>query len=193
MLHHSGYCGWIPYLWEKLLETFGLKRTYLAKFFLLNHAFCWPSCRRPKRGSYRKHLTRSSECSHPSAKGWHPRVAQPVVSSAGCWRGLWWSYSAAFTCLSSTLFSPPLSTHPSFLSCVHSTNSWAFNWFYWLFYFLIILFVCCLFWAVLCLRCYAGFPLVVGSRGYSLLQCAGFPLRWLFLLRSTGSRAQGLQ
>ena len=56
-------------------------------------------------------------------KGDTPRIAQPVVSSAGCWRGLWLSYSAAFTCLSSTLFSPPLSTHPFFLSCVHSTNS----------------------------------------------------------------------
>ena len=126
-------------------------------------------------------------------KGDTPRVAQPVVSSAGCWRGLWLSYSAAFTCLSSTLFSPPLSTHPFFLSCVQSTNSWAFNWFYWLFYFLIILFVCCLFWAVLGLRCYAGFPLVVGSRGYSLFRCAGFSLRWLLLLRSMGSRAHGLQ
>ena len=35
---------------------------------------------------------------------------------------------------------------------------------------------------------HAGFSLVATSRGYSSLQCAGFSLRWLLLLRSTGSR-----
>ena len=34
-------------------------------------------------------------------------------------------------------------------------------------------------------------PLVVASGGYSLLQCAGFSLRWLLLLQSTGSRRVG--
>ena len=38
-----------------------------------------------------------------------------------------------------------------------------------------------------------GLSLVAASRGYSLLQCMGFSLRWLLLLRSTGSRARGLQ
>ena len=33
----------------------------------------------------------------------------------------------------------------------------------------------------------AGFSLVAASGGYSLLRCAGFSLRWLLLLRSTGS------
>ena len=33
--------------------------------------------------------------------------------------------------------------------------------------------------------------LVVASRGYSSLQCAGFSLRWLLLLWSTGSRSTG--
>ena len=33
--------------------------------------------------------------------------------------------------------------------------------------------------------------LVAESRGYSSLQCAGFSLRWLLLLRSTGSRRAG--
>ena len=33
--------------------------------------------------------------------------------------------------------------------------------------------------------------LVVASGGYSLLQCAGFSLQWLLLLRSTGSRREG--
>ena len=36
-----------------------------------------------------------------------------------------------------------------------------------------------------------GFSLVVSSGGYSLLQCAGFSLQWLLLLRSTGSRHAG--
>ena len=33
--------------------------------------------------------------------------------------------------------------------------------------------------------------IVAASRGYSLLQCAGFSLRWLLLLQSTGSRRLG--
>ena len=36
-----------------------------------------------------------------------------------------------------------------------------------------------------------GLSLVVASGGYSLLQCAGFSLRWLLLLRSMGSRHVG--
>ena len=36
-----------------------------------------------------------------------------------------------------------------------------------------------------------GLSLVVASGGYSLLRCAGFPLWWLLLLRSTGSRPAG--
>ena len=36
-----------------------------------------------------------------------------------------------------------------------------------------------------------GLSLVVVSGGYSLLQCAGFSLRWFLLLRSTGSRSAG--
>ena len=38
-----------------------------------------------------------------------------------------------------------------------------------------------------------GFALVAGSRGYSLLPCTGFSLRWLLLLWSTGSRALRLR
>ena len=38
-----------------------------------------------------------------------------------------------------------------------------------------------------------GLSLVAESRGYSSLQCAGFSLWWLLLLRSTGSRARSLQ
>ena len=36
-----------------------------------------------------------------------------------------------------------------------------------------------------------GLYLVVASGGYSFLRCAGFSLRWLLLLRSTGSRRSG--
>ena len=36
-----------------------------------------------------------------------------------------------------------------------------------------------------------GLPLVVASRGYSLLRCAGFSLQWLLLLRGVGSRCAG--
>ena len=36
-----------------------------------------------------------------------------------------------------------------------------------------------------------GLSLVVASGGYSSLRCSGFSLRWLLLLRSTGSRHVG--
>ena len=36
-----------------------------------------------------------------------------------------------------------------------------------------------------------GLSPVVASGGYSSLQCAGFSLRWLLLLQSTGSRHAG--
>ena len=45
--------------------------------------------------------------------------------------------------------------------------------------------------AVLGLCCCAQAFLVVASRGYSLLRCVGFSLRWLLLLRSIGSRHTG--
>ena len=47
-----------------------------------------------------------------------------------------------------------------------------------------------LFLAVLGLRCFKDFSLVVVSRGYSSLKCAGCSLWWLPLLQSLGSRAQ---
>ena len=36
-----------------------------------------------------------------------------------------------------------------------------------------------------------GLSLVAASGGYSSLQCVGFSLRWLLLLRSRGSRRTG--
>ena len=56
-----------------------------------------------------------------------------------------------------------------------------------LFCFLICFWLCWVFVAA------CGLSVVVVSRGYfSLLQCVGFSLRWLFLLRSMGSRGAGL-
>ena len=48
------------------------------------------------------------------------------------------------------------------------------------------------FLAALGLRCCVrAFSIVVASGGYSSLRCEGFSLRWLLLLRSTGSRCAG--
>ena len=46
----------------------------------------------------------------------------------------------------------------------------------------------CLRWVFITLR---GLSLVAASGGYSSLWCAGFSLRWLLLLWSTGSRRAG--
>ena len=53
------------------------------------------------------------------------------------------------------------------------------------FYLFIYFWLCWVFVAV------RGLSLVVVSGGYSSLQCAGFSLQWLLLLRSTGSRRAG--
>ena len=49
-------------------------------------------------------------------------------------------------------------------------------------------FVFWLHWVFIAAR---GLSPVVASGGYSSLQCAGFSLQWLLLLRSTGSRCVG--
>ena len=48
-----------------------------------------------------------------------------------------------------------------------------------------------LFLAALRLHCCARAFSSCSERGYSSLQCASFSLRWLLLLRSTGSRRTG--
>ena len=58
--------------------------------------------------------------------------------------------------------------------------------FFKVFFFLIYFWLCQVFIAA------HGLSLVAASRSYSLLRCAGFSLRWLLLLRSTGSRRAGL-
>ena len=61
--------------------------------------------------------------------------------------------------------------------------------FFFNFYLFIYLFIYLwLHWAFVAVR---GLSLVVASGGYSPLQCAGFSLQWLLLLRSTGSRRVG--
>ena len=58
-----------------------------------------------------------------------------------------------------------------------------------LFFFYLILFIYSwLRWVFVAAR---GLSLVAVSGGYSSLQCAGFSLRWLLLLQSTGSRLAG--
>ena len=62
--------------------------------------------------------------------------------------------------------------------------------------FFVCLFVCFVlfyFWLHWVFVAACGLSLVVASEGYSSLRCAGFSLRWLFLLWSTGSRVCGLQ
>ena len=60
-----------------------------------------------------------------------------------------------------------------------------------MFFFFIDLFIY-LFLAALGLRCCTrAFFLVAASGGYSSLRCTGLSLRWLLLLRSTGSRHVG--
>ena len=60
-----------------------------------------------------------------------------------------------------------------------------------LFYYFILFYLFIVFGCVGSLLLPAGFSLVSASGGYSQLQCAGFSLRWLLLLRSTGSRRMG--
>ena len=58
--------------------------------------------------------------------------------------------------------------------------------FFWL---LINLFI--YFWLLWVFVAVSGLSLVAASEGYSSVRCAGFSLRWLVLLRSTGSRHAG--
>lgn len=87
-----------------------LKAHILSQVLSSESSFCWPSCWRPKRGSYRKHFTRSSECSHPSGEGWHPHPSlslwypQLLAGEASGCLVQNQTYSPAFTCLSSALF-----------------------------------------------------------------------------------------
>ena len=61
----------------------------------------------------------------------------------------------------------------------------SFLFFFKLYFFKIYLFYFWLHWVFVVAH---GVSLVVVSGGYSSLQCAGFSLQWLLLLRSMGSR-----
>ena len=60
-----------------------------------------------------------------------------------------------------------------------------------IFFFNISLFLFIYFWLCWVFVAARRLSLVVASGGYSSLWFAGFPLRWLLLLRSTGSRRVG--
>ena len=67
-----------------------------------------------------------------------------------------------------------------------------FSFLYIYIFFLIYLFILFIyFWLRWVFVAARGLSLVVVSGGYSSLQCAGFSLWWLLLLRSTGSRHAG--
>ena len=59
------------------------------------------------------------------------------------------------------------------------------------FFFLFIYFIYFYFWLRWVFVASCRLSLVATSGGYSLLQCAGFSLRWLLLLWSTGSKRAG--
>ena len=79
--------------------------------------------------------------------------------------------------------------------CNPCTNQYVYLCYFFFFekQFLINLFyfICFIFGCVGSLLPRAGFSLVAASGGYSSLQCMGFSLWWLLLLRSTGSRRAG--
>ena len=54
-----------------------------------------------------------------------------------------------------------------------------------------ILFILFYFWLCWVFTAVHGLSRVVVSRGYSSLQCAGFSLKWLLMLQSTGSSCPG--
>ena len=64
-----------------------------------------------------------------------------------------------------------------------------FIYFVFIYYFKLYLFI--YFWLRWVFVAACGLSLVAVSGGYSSLWCAGFSLRWLLLLQSTGSRRAG--
>ena len=59
------------------------------------------------------------------------------------------------------------------------------------YFFLNLLILFTYFWLCWVFAAACGLSLVVVSRGYSSLRCAGFSMWWLLLLQSTGSRRTG--
>ena len=116
--------------------------------------------------------------------------------SPNSWKPLIFHYlqSFAFSRMSDTWNHTGFSDRPLSLSNMHLKFVHIFSWFdssflFFFFNFLnFYLFYFCLCWV------FAGVPrlsLFAASGGYSSLWCVGFSLRWLLLLRSTGSRHAG--
>ena len=57
--------------------------------------------------------------------------------------------------------------------------------------FYVFMYVCIYLWLCWVFAASCRLSLVAARRGYSLLWCVGFSLRWLLLLQSTGSRRAG--
>ena len=74
--------------------------------------------------------------------------------------------------------------------CNHHHNLVSFSLIY-LFFKKYLFYLFIYFWLRWVFVAARGLSLVAASRGYSSLWCAGFSLRWLLLLRSTGSRCAG--
>ena len=88
------------------------------------------------------------------------------------------------TCSSSPLGLEEVGGPGSPLEAAWEPNSQSF-----FFFFFINLFI--YYWLHWVLAAARGLSLVVASGGHSSLRCAGFSLRWLLLLGSTGSRRPG--
>ena len=88
---------------------------------------------------------------------------------------------------------PEIEPRPPALGA-QSLNRWTTRevppYYFILFYLFVYLFIY-LFWLRWVFVAARGLSLVAASRGCSALRCAGFSLRWLLLLRSTGSRRTG--
>ena len=83
--------------------------------------------------------------------------------------------------------------------CYTSDTSKLFMWLvlrastvFFLFVFYEFIYLLTYFWLCWVFVAACGLSLVVASGGYSSLRCVGSSLRWLLLLRSTGSRRAGV-
>ena len=78
------------------------------------------------------------------------------------------------------------------MSAVNATD----HLFYFIYLFILIFYFCFnlfYFWLRWVFGAACGLSPVAASGGYSSLQCAGFSLQWLLLLRSMGSRCAGFR
>ena len=74
---------------------------------------------------------------------------------------------------------------------VKVSHGWFLVWFHLADFFFFLINLRIYFWLRWVFVAACGLSLVAVSGGYSSLRCMGFSLRWLLLLRSTGSRRAG--